>query len=239
MVTRRRTPLERSAMMTVYRRASMCPEKLVESSGTLSHGIRSAKTAFRHDNHGFGGGEDPAKTVLPFATMRRIFITLTAIVASAIAIRAQDIGPKDLADGLTNPSRWLTYSGDYSGQRFSPLTEITAANVERLAAQWTFQTGVVNTKLEATPLVIDGVLYLTGGAARAAVGGGPGGAGSPGSIVQHAWAIDGRTAKPLWHYQRTLPDGLKVCCGLVNRGFAVYHDRLFLVTLDAHVVALE
>jgi alcohol dehydrogenase (cytochrome c) len=145
----------------------------------------------------------------------------------AAALRAQDVGTKDLLDGLGNPSRWLTYSGDYTGQRFSPLAEITPDNVDRLAAQWTFQTGV-NTKFEATPIVIDGVMYVTGGAATGMAG-----------MIQHAWAVDARTAKQIWHYQRTLPEGLKVCCGLVNRGFAVLHDRLFFVTLDAHFVALD
>ena len=57
--------------------------------------------------------------------------------------------------------------------------------------------------------------------------------------LNHAWAIDARTGTQIWHYQRQLPAGLKVCCGMVNRGFAVYGDRLFMVTLDAHFVALE
>ena len=135
------------------------------------------------------------------------------------SLAAQSITNRDLLDGLANPSRWLTHSGDYFGQRFSPLTQITPANVGQLAAQWTFQTGVVN-KFEATPIVIDGILYVTG-------------------ALNHAWAIDGRTGKQIWHYQRTLPQGLKVCCGMVNRGFAAYQDRLFMVTLDAHFVALE
>jgi glucose dehydrogenase len=89
--------------------------------------------------------------------------------ASAIALlticlstlKAQDITNKELLDGLTNPSRWLTYSGDYNGHRFSPLTQITPANAGQLAAQWTFQTGV-NNKFEASPIVIDGTLYVTG-----------------------------------------------------------------------------
>ncbi len=143
------------------------------------------------------------------------FATLSAVST----VRAQDISTRDLLDGLANPSRWLTHSGDYSGQRFSPLTQITPANVGALAAQWAFQTNVP-LKFEATPIVIDGTLYVTGS-------------------LNHAWAIDGRTGRQIWHYQRTLPEGLKVCCGLVNRGFAVYHDRLFMVTLDAHFVALE
>jgi len=154
------------------------------------------------------------------ANFRRMFGPACAVgmaIATVIA-HAQDITSKDLLDGLANPSRWLTYSGDYTGQRFSSLTQITAANAEQLAAQWTFQTGVIN-KFEATPIVIDGVLYATG-------------------ALNHAWAIDGRTGKQLWHYQRALPEGLKVCCGMVNRGFAVYHDRLFMVTLDAHFVTL-
>src|SRR5215510_9298666 len=100
----------------------------------------------------------------------------------------QEISSQQLLDGLKNPSRWLTYSGDYTGQRFSPLSEITPANVERLSAQWTFQMNVIN-KFEATPLVIDGTLYMTG-------------------ALNHAWAIDGRTGRQLWHYQRALPQGL-------------------------------
>ena len=152
-------------------------------------------------------------------TLRVTASAAVALTLSLSTLRAQDITGKELLDGLSNPSRWLTYSGDYSGQRFSPLTQITPANVGQLAAQWTFQTGV-NNKFEASPIVIDGTLYVTG-------------------ALNHAGAIDGRTGKQLWHYQRTLPEGLKVCCGLVNRGFAVLGDRLFMVTLDAHFVALE
>jgi len=153
------------------------------------------------------------------SNFRRFFGAVGALLLLIGTLHAQDITSRDLLDGLANPSRWLTYSGDYTGQRFSPLTQITASNVEQLAAQWTFQTGVVN-KFEATPIVIDGVLYATG-------------------ALNHAWAVDGRTGKQIWHYQRALPEGLKVCCGMVNRGFAVYHDRLFMVTLDAHFVALD
>jgi alcohol dehydrogenase (cytochrome c) len=149
----------------------------------------------------------------------RIFVGIACAWAAAASVFAQDIATKDVAAGLTNAARWLSYSGDYTGQRFSPLTQITSANVEQLAAQWTFQTGV-NNKFEATPIVIDGTLYVTG-------------------PLNHAWALDGRTGRQLWHYQRTLPTTLKVCCGMVNRGFAAYRDRLFMATLDAHLVALD
>ncbi len=71
---------------------------------------------------------------------------------------------EDLLAGLTNPTRWLTYSGEYNGQRHSPLTQITPENVRRLTAQWTFQaeTMALNRGFEATPLAVDGVLYVTG-----------------------------------------------------------------------------
>ena len=146
-------------------------------------------------------------------------VTALLTMAAVSLMHAQGITSKDLLDGLANPSRWLTYSGDYTGRRFSPLTQVTPANAGRLAPQWTFQNGVVN-KFEAVPIVIDGVMYVTG-------------------ALNHAWAVDARTGRQIWHYQRQLPQGLKVCCGMVNRGFAVYGDRLFMTTLDAHFVALE
>jgi alcohol dehydrogenase (cytochrome c) len=141
------------------------------------------------------------------------------ILAFGVTLAAQSITPKDLLDGLANPARWLTYSGDYSGRRFSPLNQITAGNVGQLAAQWTFQTGVAG-KFEATPIVIDGILYITG-------------------PQNYAWAIDGKTGRQIWRYQRPVPDDVKACCGLVNRGFGVHGDRLYIATLDAHLIALE
>jgi alcohol dehydrogenase (cytochrome c) len=126
-----------------------------------------------------------------------------------------------LLSGLANPGRWLTYSGDYSGQRHSPLSQITPANAGTLTEVWTFRTGVSG-KFEATPLVIDGIVYATG----------------PNNT---AWALDAATGREIWRYQRTLPPQtqLRVCCGMVNRGFAVLGERLFMNTLDAHVIALD
>lgn len=145
---------------------------------------------------------------------------VSLIVTGSLGFGAQQgITSKDLLNGLANPARWLTYSGDYSGRRHSPLAQITPANAGQLSAQWTFQTNVAG-KFEATPIVIDGVLYITG-------------------PQNHAWAIDGKTGRQIWHYQRVVPQDVKACCGLVNRGFAVHGDRLFLATLDAQLVALD
>ncbi len=138
---------------------------------------------------------------------------------SSAAIAPSAITNRDLLDGLKDPTRWLTYSGTYNGQRHSPLTQITPENVDRLAAQWTFQTGQLGS-FQTTPLVLDGVLYVTG-------------------FNNNAWAIDARSGRAIWRYRRNLPEDLKLCCGAVNRGFAVLGDRLFMSTIDAHLVALD
>ena len=124
-----------------------------------------------------------------------------------------------LAGASSEPQHWLTYSGTYDGKRFSPLDQITRANVGRLALQWVFQTRVQGSH-ETTPLVIDDVMYLT-------------------TPQNHAYAIDVRTGRPLWHYERALPKEMSLCCGPQNRGFGALGDLLFLGTLDAHVVALD
>jgi alcohol dehydrogenase (cytochrome c) len=131
----------------------------------------------------------------------------------------------DLLAGLKDPARWLTFSGDYTGQRHSPLTQLTPQNVAGLVPQWMFQTdvpGFPGRGLEASPLVVDGTLYVTGN-------------------NNQAWAIVGRTGRPIWSYRRTLPQNFSasVCCGPVNRGFALLGDRLYMGTLDAHLVALD
>ena len=97
------------------------------------------------------------------------------------------ITSQDLLNGFKNPG-WLMYSGDYSGQRHSPLKQITPDNVKRLAAQWTFQTETMarGRGFEATALALDGVLYVTG-------------------PNNYAWALDARTGKPFWRYRRDLP----------------------------------
>jgi alcohol dehydrogenase (cytochrome c) len=147
--------------------------------------------------------------------VRIIHMTLVAAAASASIAAEQpasaQVTAQDLRDGLNNPTRWLTYAGDYANHRHSPLTQITPANVTRLVAQWQFQTDTLG-KFEAAPLVLDGVIYVTG-------------------PLDTGWAIDARTGRQIWRYRRDLPSGLIACCGLVNRGFGVLGDRLFKTTL--------
>ena len=155
--------------------------------------------------------------------------TLTFVLIAccgAVALMAQSPSPRpnvavqDILDGLpADGSRWLTFGGDYGNQRHSPLTQITPDNVARLGPRWTFQTATLG-NFETTPLFRDNVLYVTG----------------PQNV---AWAIDARTGRQIWRYRRELPSNLTACCGLVNRGFAVLGDKLYMTTLDAHLIALD
>ncbi|HTL02792.1 MAG TPA: PQQ-dependent dehydrogenase, methanol/ethanol family [Vicinamibacterales bacterium] len=156
--------------------------------------------------------------------MRALMIRLVLLAAltASVSLMAQGtpaITPQDIAEGLKDPGRWLTYGGDYGSQRYSPLTQITPANVNRLVPQWTFQTGTTGA-FQTTPLLIDGVLYVTG-------------------FNNNAWAVDARSGRQIWRYRRDIPSDLHNCCGAVNRGFAVLGDRLFMTTIDAHLVALD
>jgi len=150
---------------------------------------------------------------------------LLALSAGTARLTAQQTPPplvtaQEILGGLTpDGSRWLTFGGNYSNQRHSPLTQITPANVNRLVPQWTFQTGTLG-NFETTSLFRDNVLYVTG----------------PQNV---AWSIDARTGRQIWRYRRELQPNLTACCGLVNRGFGVLGDKLFMVTLDAHLLALD
>jgi alcohol dehydrogenase (cytochrome c) len=154
------------------------------------------------------------------------FIGLVALASLTLAAQLPslpDVTFSDIRDGFKNTSRWLTYSGDYSSRRHSPLTQITPDNVATLTVQWTFEAENMaqGRGFEATPLLLDGVLFTTG-------------------TNNWAWAIDARTGKQLWHYRRQLPTGLTYGGGnIVNRGFAMLGDRLFMATLDAHLIALD
>lgn len=117
------------------------------------------------------------------------------------------------------PANWLTYSGNYAAHRYSPLNQINDRNVAALKPVWSYQTNSLQ-KFETTPLVIDGVMYIS-------------------EPPSHVTALDPRTGRPFWKYRRTIPDDVRVCCGQVNRGVAVLGDLVFVGTVDAHLVALN
>jgi alcohol dehydrogenase (cytochrome c) len=146
-----------------------------------------------------------------------IFLFLIAALAP-IAAPAQVTSDRIL-HAASEPQNWITYSGGYSGQRYSTLTQITQTNVKNLEQKWLVQNQVPGA-WESNPLVVDGIMYVTQ---------------RPNDVM----AIDARTGKLYWLYRWTPDPGSRVCCGSQNRGVAILGDTLFVGTLDAHLIALD
>ena len=113
-----------------------------------------------------------------------------------------------LRDAAAEPRNWLTYSGTYFSQRYSELDQVTPENVDDLQLQWVYQTAVAG-PWQSTPLVVDGVMYLTQ---------------RPNDVV----ALDARTGRVFWIYRYNPSPNHRACCGSNNRGVAVLGDRLFM-----------
>ncbi|MEN9704175.1 MAG: hypothetical protein RLZZ393_54 [Pseudomonadota bacterium] len=116
------------------------------------------------------------------------------------------------------PGNWLSYSRDYSNQRHSPLEQINASNAAKLQLQWTWQSRSLE-KFEATPLVVNGVMYTVQ---------------APNDVV----ALDAATGRIFWTYSHQ-PSAGRTCCGRVNRGLAILGDTLYMGTIDAHLLAID
>jgi alcohol dehydrogenase (cytochrome c) len=124
-----------------------------------------------------------------------------------------------LAGAQTKSDAWLTYGQNSLGWRYSELTQIDTRNVAQLAPRWIFQTGLGG-GFQTTPLVFDGLMFLSGPS-------------------NNSWALDAVTGRPVWHYRKAPPPRLNLCCGEVNRGFAVRGDKLFRVNIEGTLVALD
>ena len=129
---------------------------------------------------------------------------------------------------ITDPdSEWLSYGRNYKEQRFSPLSKINRDNVDELDLAWSFKFSTAR-GMEATPLMHDGVLYVSTG-------------------WSHVHALDARTGEQLWHYDAQVPKDhlIKTCCGAVNRGVAMWQGeeesdlQVFFGTLDGRLIALD
>ncbi len=150
-------------------------------------------------------------------TTRTLSVSLSLLL-SVFPAKAQ-VPYERIRHAEREPQNWLTYSGNYQSHRFSPLAQINTTNVTRLKTAWVYQMRDPG-KVETTPLVVDGVIYLSE---------------KPHVVT----ALDGRTGRPLWTYRRTTPADARGCCGIPNRGLAVLGDTLYLATFDAHLVALD
>jgi len=109
---------------------------------------------------------------------------------------------------------WPTYHGTYSGQHHSRLTQITPANVNQLTLAWAFETGQT-AQVKSTPILVNGILYVT--------------------TPDNVWALDARSAHPLWHYTYPPNQGLHIG----HRGVAMYKDYVYFTTPDAHLISLD
>ena len=142
----------------------------------------------------------------------RLFLGAASVLALCVGSAGQGLDPAALLKPAVDS--WPTYHGDYSGQRHSPLTQITPANVAQLTLAWAFQTGQ-SAQIKATPILVNGIVYI--------------------STPDHLWAIDARSARQIWQYR--YPDNTGFHIG--HRGVAVYKDSVYLTTPDAHLVALD
>lgn len=131
-----------------------------------------------------------------------------------------DVSGERLRTAGNNTDEWLTYSGSYDGWRHTSLAEITPANVARLRARWIKQFDIGQQNIEATPLVVDGIIFIAADAG-------------------HVLALNVRTGDVIWQYTRPIPSDGPLGFGPVNRGLAVSGGTLFFGTLDGYLVALN
>ena len=162
----------------------------------------------------------------PVTEHAKPFHTLSTVKGSAPPV-ARSVTFERLRRARNEPQNWLTYYGAYDGQRYSALDQINRENVDNLQPAWTFQFGQIGLlanaatyAFEAAPIVVDGVMYVSG-------------------WDGYVWALDAVTGQELWRYKHAIPLDTPACCGNVNRGVAVAKGNVFVATLNGHVVALD
>ena len=154
-------------------------------------------------------------------TIRRAAALSTLLLATSAYSLAQNVPYERILHARTEPQSWLTYGGSYTSQQYSPLKQINAKNISQLKVAWIYQPGKPVANLESSPIVADGVMYVT----------------EPPSTVT---ALDVRTGLRLWSWSPALPEHI-VTIGLnaTSRGVAVLNDTVYVGTADAHLVALD
>jgi PQQ-dependent dehydrogenase, methanol/ethanol family len=160
--------------------------------------------------------------------MKRLF--RTCLLASAMAVglglssvatAAEGPGNDDLLNDAKSTGDVLTYGMGLQGQRFSTLDKLNPDTVKGLVPIWSFSFGGEKQRgQESQPIVHDGTIYVTGSYSR-------------------LYAVDVKTGQKKWQYDHRLPEGIMPCCDVVNRGAAIYKDKIYFATLDARLVALN
>ncbi len=144
-----------------------------------------------------------------------------ARVASEIPVKPADVNESRIINADREPGNWMTYGRTYDEQRFSPLNQINDHNVSQLGLAWYYDLDT-NRGQEATPIVVDGVMYFT-------------------SAWSKVFALNAATGKLLWSYDPKVPGNWAVnaCCDVVNRGVAAWNGKIFVGTLDGRLIALD
>jgi quinohemoprotein ethanol dehydrogenase len=152
-----------------------------------------------------------------------LVIAVAAVATQALAQRTRQVDDQLLRSGSRTGEEWVSYGVNWSEQRFSPLDQINAANVSRLGLAWAFAIPGESGKQEATPLVFNGVLYSI----------------APWSVV---YAVDLRTGRELWRQDPQVNHLIwqsRICCGVVNRGIALYQGKVIAPVIDGRLRALD
>src|SRR5580765_7397245 len=143
-----------------------------------------------------------------------------APAAEATAHKPAAVDAERIRNADREPGNWMSYNRTYDEHRYAPLARLDATNGKRLGLAWFIDLDTAARAQESTPLVIDGVMYVT-------------------TAWSKVLALDAATGKQLWSYDPKVPGGVAVnaCCDVVNRGVAAWKGRLFLGTLDGRLVA--
>jgi alcohol dehydrogenase (cytochrome c) len=153
-------------------------------------------------------------------TFQSALTGFAGVILSAGMLLAQTaVGYDRLLNVAKEPQNWLTYGGDYSSHHYSSLAQITAGNVKTLHLAWAYQSAVAGS-WESTPLVVDGIMYLT-------------------QRLNDIVALDAVTGRVFWIYHYENAKTITACCGSNNRGLAILGDTLYMGTLDGHLVAVD
>jgi len=142
-------------------------------------------------------------------------------VASENPVKPADVNESRIINADREPGNWMTYGRTYGEQHFSPLNQINDQNVSQLGLAWYYNLDT-NRGQEATPLVVDGVMYFT-------------------SAWSKVFALNATTGRLLWSYDPKVPGNWAVnaCCDVVNRGVAAWNGKIFVGTLDGRLIALD
>ena len=145
----------------------------------------------------------------------------SSVLAFAATAAFAGVTDEDIANDQTITTQVVTNGMGRDQQRFSPMTHINKDNVRHMVPAWSFSMGGEKQRGQETqPLIYDGIMYVTGSYSR-------------------LYAIDVKTGEEIWQYDARLPEGILPCCDVINRGGAIYGDKIFFGTLDARIVALD